>query len=179
MLCLSSHPQRHTGSVDPVLWKMVLGTLQWRVSECSCQEDLTSRISTFFWLGFTSPIIPCLKTVLLKKQILSSQKEGRNEIPKRLPAHSSKPSQNVGSKQIILKVNLQLLMHSSWLGIAFVRGEKYFCGYGSETTLWRCVAGAAVTSFHGLMKSSGKCSQMWMHKGTCLHLGAHIWKQDL
>lgn len=92
-----SHLQMHTRSGMRVLLKVVLCALHGRSRECSCQKDFTSQMSTYLWLGFTSPITPCLRTMLLKRKILSCQKEGRNLLLKQVLAHSSEPV-NIPSK---------------------------------------------------------------------------------
>lgn len=77
VLCLSP-PQQYTGGqefLDPETWSWALYTGGSR--EQSWQKDFTSHISTHLWLGFTSPVAPCLRTVLLNTKILFSQKEGK------------------------------------------------------------------------------------------------------
>lgn len=73
----------------PGMWSF--GALQGRSRECSCQKYFTSQRSTYLWLGFTRPLTPCLRTLLLKTKILSCQKEERNELLKQATAHSSEP----------------------------------------------------------------------------------------
>lgn len=84
-----SHLQHTKGQECLSSWEVVLGTLHSRSGECSCQKDFTSQMSTYLWLEFTSPIAPCLRTMLLKTKILFSQKEGKEWAPKISTAHSS------------------------------------------------------------------------------------------
>lgn len=81
VLCLS--PTYNTQGLR-MSWILIYGLGHFNSSsrKRSCQKDFPSQMSTCLWLGFTSPIAPCLRTVLLKTKILFSQKEGKEWAPK-------------------------------------------------------------------------------------------------